>query len=135
MGAPNSKKAVQELAVGAPNSKKAVQELAVGAPNSKKAMQELAVGAPNSKKAMQEQDTGASHFVRAVAAGDLPQKGAQAVDELTVWRSAPSRWLAVVAQIVEDMKVAICLREDLCAAVAASSGIGMYRQCVAVSRP
>ena len=107
----------------------------MGAPNSKKAMQELAVDAPNSNKAWQEQDVRASHFVTAVAAGDLRREGAQAADELTVWRSAPSRWLAAVAQIFDGMKEAICIRKDLCAAVAASSGMGMHRQCDAVSRP
>ena len=81
----------------------------MGAPNSKKAMQELAVGAQNTKKAWQEQDMGASHFITAIAAsGDLRREGALAADELTVWRSAPSRWLAVVAKIIEGMEVAIC---------------------------
>ena len=108
----------------------------MGAPNSKKAMQELAVGAQNSKKARQELAVGASHFVTAIAAaGDLQREGAKAADELTVWRSAQSRWLAVVTQIFEGMVEAICLREDLCAAVAATPGIGMHRKCVAVSRP
>ena len=94
------------------------------------------MGAQNTKKAWQEQDMGASHFITAIAAsGDLRREGALAADELTVWRSAPSHWLVIVAQIFKGMKEEICLQEDLCAAVAASPGIGMQWQCVAVSRP
>ena len=90
--------------MGAPNSKKAMQELAVGAPNSNKAMQELAVGAPTSMKESQILAVLASHIVSAIAAGDRRLEGAEAAVELTVWRSAPSLWLDVVASILEAWK-------------------------------
>ena len=121
--------------MGAPNSKKAMQELAVGAPNSKKAMQELAVAALTFMKDRQILAVLASHVVSAIAAGDRRREGAEAAVELTVLRSAPSLWLDVVASIFGSMEEVTCLQQDLYVAVAASPGFDIRRQCVGLSFP